>query len=148
MRAAGREIFGNDGAASLYADARVIWDPVETSKALARVFPDLDPIVLSRKLATRQAFVWIKRDLKYGFYAAGGAQFQSARYTSASDAVTLPSFVTFDLGAGYHGKNVDVALTLDNLFDRKYFIAAHGNADMYNMPGAPRTLTVSARWHM
>ena len=94
------------------------------------------------------ASVWIKRDLKYGFYAAGGAQFQSARYTSASDAVTLPSFVTFDLGAGYHGKNVDVALTLDNLFDRKYFIAAHGNADMYNMPGAPRTLTVSARWHM
>jgi len=60
----------------------------------------------------------------------------------------LPSFVTFDLGAGYHGKNVDVTLTLENLFDRKYFIAAHGNADMYNMPGAPRTLTVAARWHM
>jgi len=94
------------------------------------------------------ASVWLKRDLSYGFYLAGGAQFQSARFTSASDQVTLPSYLVFDLGAGYHGKNVDVALTLDNLFDRNYFISAHGNADMYNMPGAPRTLTVSARWHM
>ncbi|MFM0737672.1 TonB-dependent siderophore receptor [Paraburkholderia xenovorans] len=94
------------------------------------------------------ASVWLKRDLVYGFYTAAGAQFQSARFASASDAVTLPSYVTFGLGAGYHGKKMDVALTLDNLFDRKYYISAHGNSDMYNMPGAPRTLTVSARWHM
>jgi catecholate siderophore receptor len=94
------------------------------------------------------ASIWIKRDLPYGFYVAGGSQFQSARFTSASDLVTLPSFVTFDLGAGYHGKKVDVTLTLDNLFNRNYFISAHGNADMSNMPGDPRTFTVSARWRM
>jgi catecholate siderophore receptor len=94
------------------------------------------------------ASIWIKRDLPYGFYVAGGSQFQSARYTSATDLVTLPSFVTFDLGAGYHGKKVDVTMTLSNLFDRKYYIAAHGSADLYNMPGDPRTFTVTARWHM
>ncbi|MFM0209216.1 TonB-dependent siderophore receptor [Paraburkholderia sediminicola] len=125
-----------------YLNGSVDGSPQASSAGL--VLHDNTPGLMPRHSAS----VWIKRDLKYGFYAAGGAQFQSARYTSASDAVTLPSFVTFDLGAGYHGKNVDVALTLDNLFDRKYFIAAHGNADMYNMPGAPRTLTVSARWHM
>ena len=48
---------------SLYADARVIWDPIETAQALARVVPGLDTEVLARKLKTRQAFVWIKRDL-------------------------------------------------------------------------------------
>lgn len=125
-----------------YMNGKVDGSPQATSAGL--VLHDNTPGLMPRHSAS----VWIKRDLKYGFYAAGGAQFQSARYTSASDAVTLPSFVTFDLGAGYHGKNVDVTLTLENLFDRKYFIAAHGNADMYNMPGAPRTLTAAARWHM
>lgn len=57
-------------------------------------------------------------------------------------------YTVFDLGAGYHCKNGDLALTPDNLFDRKYFISAHGNADSHIMPGAPRTFTVSARWHM
>lgn len=125
-----------------YLNGSVDGSPQATSAGL--VLQDNTPGLMPRHSAS----VWIKRDLKYGFYAAAGAQFQSARYTSASDQVTLPAYVTFDLGTGYHGKKVDLTLTLDNLFDRKYFIAAHGNADMYNMPGAPRTLTVTARWHM
>src|SRR5262249_10287924 len=48
---------------SLYADARVIWDPTEAAHALARVIGDLDAKALARKLGTRQAFVWIKRGL-------------------------------------------------------------------------------------
>jgi catecholate siderophore receptor len=94
------------------------------------------------------ANLWVKRELPAGFYAAAGMQFQSARYTSASDLVTLPSFTVFNLGAGYRSKKVDVTLTLDNLFNRRYFIAAHGNADLYNMPGDPRTLTATVKWHM
>ncbi|WP_133645136.1 TonB-dependent receptor [Paraburkholderia flava] len=125
-----------------YMNGSVDGSPQASASGL--ILKDNTPGLMPRHSAS----IWLKRDLPYGFYAAGGAQFQSARYTSASDAVTLPSFVTFDLGAGYHGKKVDVTLTLDNLFDRKYFIAAHGNADMFNMPGAPRTLTATARWHM
>lgn len=125
-----------------YLNGSVDGSPQATSAGL--VLQDNTPGLMPRHSAS----LWIKRDLKYGFYAAAGAQFQSARYTSASDQVTLPTYVTFDLGTGYHGKKVDLTLTLDNLFDRKYFIAAHGNADMYNMPGAPRTLAVTARWHM
>lgn len=94
------------------------------------------------------ANLWLRHDLPYGFYAAGGLQFQSARYTSASDLVTLPSFTVFNLGAGYRSKRVDVTLTLDNIFNRRYFISAHGNADLYNMPGEPRTLTAAVKWHM
>nr|WP_244125622.1 TonB-dependent siderophore receptor [Burkholderia gladioli] len=94
------------------------------------------------------ASLWIKRELPYGFYAAAGMQFQAARYTSASDQVTLPSFTVFNLGGGYRSRIVDVTLTLDNLFDRRYFISGHGNADMYNMPGDPRTLTATVKWHI
>ncbi|WP_321846525.1 TonB-dependent receptor [Paraburkholderia bannensis] len=62
--------------------------------------------------------------------------------------MTLPSFTVFNLGAGYRSKRVDVTLTLDNIFNCRYFISAHGNADLYNMPGEPRTLTAAVKWHM
>ena len=48
---------------SLYADARVIWDPVEAAQSLAKVVSGLDAKTVARKLSTRQAFVWIKRGL-------------------------------------------------------------------------------------
>ena len=58
------EILATDlQAASLYADARVIWDPTETAQSLAGVLPGIDASALATKLATRQAFVWIKRNL-------------------------------------------------------------------------------------
>ncbi len=58
------EILATDlQAASLYADARVIWDPAETAQALAAAVPGVDGAALTKRLATRQAFVWIKRDV-------------------------------------------------------------------------------------
>ena len=58
------EILATDlQAASLYADARVIWDPAETAQALQHAVPGIDAAALTKKLATRQAFVWIKRNL-------------------------------------------------------------------------------------
>jgi len=58
------EILATDlQSASLYADARVIWDPAETAQALKLVVPGLDRDAVTKKLVTRQAFVWIKRGL-------------------------------------------------------------------------------------
>ena len=58
------EILATDlQAASLYADARVIWDPAETAQALQQVVAGIDAAALTKKLATRQAFVWIKRNV-------------------------------------------------------------------------------------
>jgi cell division protein FtsI (penicillin-binding protein 3) len=48
---------------SLYADARVIWDPAEAAQSLGKVITGLDVNAVARKLGTRQAFVWIKRGL-------------------------------------------------------------------------------------
>lgn len=58
------EILATDlQAASLYADARVVWDPAETAQALQAIVPGLDAKALTKKLSSRQAFVWIKRDV-------------------------------------------------------------------------------------
>jgi cell division protein FtsI (penicillin-binding protein 3) len=58
------EILATDlQAASLYADARVIWDPAETAQALKAIVPGLNEASLTKKLSSRQAFVWIKRNL-------------------------------------------------------------------------------------
>ncbi|MFM9865175.1 MAG: peptidoglycan D,D-transpeptidase FtsI family protein [Micropepsaceae bacterium] len=58
------EILATDlQAASLYADARVVWDPAETAEALRGVVPGLDVAALTKRLSSRQAFVWIKRNL-------------------------------------------------------------------------------------
>lgn len=58
------EILATDlQAASLYADARVVWDPAETAQALKAIVPGIDATALTKKLSSRQAFVWIKRNL-------------------------------------------------------------------------------------
>lgn len=58
------EILATDlQGASLYADARVIWDPAVAAKQLKTVLPSIDVDAVTKKLSTRQAFVWIKRNV-------------------------------------------------------------------------------------
>jgi len=49
--------------ASLYADPRQVLDPVVAAKRLAETLPDIDEKKLAARLASKRAFVWIKRDL-------------------------------------------------------------------------------------
>ena len=49
--------------ASLYADPRQVLDPAIAAKRLAETLPDLDEKKLAARLASKRAFVWIKRDL-------------------------------------------------------------------------------------
>ncbi|MEQ8287027.1 penicillin-binding protein 2 [Thalassospira sp.] len=48
---------------SLYADARVVKDPVESADQLLTVLPDLDRDTLIRHLSSRKPFVWLRRNL-------------------------------------------------------------------------------------
>jgi cell division protein FtsI (penicillin-binding protein 3) len=58
------EILATDlRGASLFADARVIWDPAEAARDLAHAIPGLDAGSIAAKLSTRQAFVWIRRNV-------------------------------------------------------------------------------------
>jgi cell division protein FtsI (penicillin-binding protein 3) len=58
------EILATDlRGASLFADAREIWDPADAARQLARVIPGLDADTVARRLSTGKAFVWIKRNI-------------------------------------------------------------------------------------
>jgi cell division protein FtsI (penicillin-binding protein 3) len=58
------EILATDlQGASLYADARVIWDPAQAALQLKSILPSVDATALTKKLSSRQAFVWIKRNV-------------------------------------------------------------------------------------
>lgn len=92
--------------------------------------------------------VWLKHDLPNGFYVAGGVRAEGARYASQYNLTTLPGYMTVDLGAGYRSKHLDVTLNLQNLFNRAYYVSAHGAAENYNMPGAPRMALLGVRYKM
>ncbi len=49
--------------ASLYADARKVIDIDEVSDAIGAILPDVDPSALRKKLSTKRAFVWIRREV-------------------------------------------------------------------------------------
>lgn len=92
------------------------------------------------------ANLWLKRRLNGPWYVAGGVNAQSARFAAPDNAIALPGYAVAQLGAGYAEGHWDVTLTLKNLFNRKYFIAAHSGANDYNMPGEPRALGAGVRY--
>lgn len=92
------------------------------------------------------ANLWLKRRLGGPWYVAGGVNAQSARFAAPDNAIALPGYAVAQLGAGYAEGHWDVTLTLKNLFNRKYFIAAHSGANDYNMPGEPRALGAGVRY--
>jgi len=49
--------------ASLYAEPRRIIDPDEATELLSTVFPELGTDTVRQKLATKQGFVWLKREI-------------------------------------------------------------------------------------
>ncbi len=77
---------------------------------------------------------------KLGFGA--GLIYQSAQFASISNNVELPSFTRVDAGVFYAlGKNTDIQLNIENLFNEEYFPAAHNDNNIST--GAPINARVS-----
>ena len=91
------------------------------------------------------ANLWISHRFGNGFGLAGGVVLVGDQYASASNVVKLPGYTRFDASAFYETKSYDLRLTLNNLLDKEYYISAHGGADLYNTPGAPRSALLSLR---
>lgn len=89
---------------------------------------------------------WIKRVLDGGWSATAGVRTESVRFTSPDNLVRLPGYMVLQIGTGYAARDWDVSLAIKNLLDRRYFIAGHGAANDYNLPGEPRTLTMTMRY--
>ncbi|MDI1308868.1 MAG: TonB-dependent siderophore receptor [Methylotenera sp.] len=149
LSAAGKLADGWDVTAGYaYMDAEItdspstvtsVFGPTATAKkfAIEGNRPSLTP--------RHSANVWLSHRLGNGFGLGGGAVFVGDQYASVSNEVKLPGYVRFDASAYYETKHYDVKLTLNNIFDREYFISAHGGADLYNTYGSPRSALLSLK---
>ncbi|KQM68964.1 TonB-dependent siderophore receptor [Xylophilus sp. Leaf220] len=89
--------------------------------------------------------VWAMKDLGAGFSAGGGLQLVGARFTSLTNQVTLPGYVSADLAAVWRTGPYEIAANLKNATDKRYYVSAHGSVDNLILPGAPRELFVTLR---
>lgn len=92
------------------------------------------------------ANVWVTKALGNGFGVGGGINYVGDRFANAGNTVTLPGYITVDTMAYYRMNGVDLQLKLNNLFDRQYIIAGHGTSPNLNLPGAPRSVQLVARY--
>ena len=91
------------------------------------------------------ANLWLVRTLTAEWRAAAGANYVDDRYTALDNNVVMPSYTTFDTALFYSVPHWDMALRLKNVFDRDYYVSAHGSVDLIT-PGAPRTLEASLNY--
>lgn len=82
------------------------------------------------------------KDLGVGF----GMQTQSSRIPWFSRAFEVPAFTTFDAAIYYTPakSNVQMALNLNNVFDKTYWIGAQNYTRLF--PGAPRNFILTATY--
>ena len=92
------------------------------------------------------ANLWLTKALGHGFGLGGGLNYVGARFANPGNTVTLPGYTTVDVMAYYRMRNWDVQLKLNNLLDRQYIVAGHGSSPNLNLPGAPRSAQVTARY--
>ena len=98
-------------------------------------------------LTPRQsANLWVTKALGHGFGLGGGLNYVGARFANPGNTVTLPGYTTLDAMAYYRMGPWDVQLKLNNLLDRRYIVAGHGSSPNLNLPGAPRSAQVVARY--
>jgi len=81
-----------------------------------------------------------------GFQVGGGITYRGENYAAVDNAVKLPSFATVDLAGFYRPsvKGVSLALNFKNIFNKVYYISANNDSGI--MPGAPRTVELTARY--
>ena len=81
------------------------------------------------------ATFWMKYQLNDAWYMALGGRAESSRFATVSNKTILPGYAVANAAVGYHQDKYDIALNINNIFDNKYFISAHGvggeNANMY-----------------
>lgn len=92
------------------------------------------------------ANLWLMKDLGHGFRLGGGLNYADDRYAAPDNLVTLDGYVTADAALIYQAKAYDLALNVKNIADKHYFVSGHGASNNLNMPGAPRSVELTARF--
>ncbi|MFJ3059215.1 TonB-dependent receptor [Herbaspirillum sp. NPDC087042] len=94
------------------------------------------------------ANLWLTKELGNGFVVGGGANAIGARFANPGNTVTLPGYVTADAMAAYRTEKYELQLNVGNIFNTGYIISGHGSSPNLSLPGAPRNVALSLRYHM
>ncbi|MDB6114012.1 MAG: Iron complex outerrane recepter protein [Lacunisphaera sp.] len=121
----------------------------------ARVSATAQPLLTSARLANAPAHsgnVWVRYNVPTGRLRGFGVGF-GAIYTGErngmvsnvpADMLTIPANTRADLAFYYKWQHGDFAANITNLTNRSYIASADADTDV--IPGAPRKITVSARF--
>jgi catecholate siderophore receptor len=118
-----------------YLDAEITSSPVP---ALRRKRATLTP--------KHSANLWLVKSLGSGWRAGAGVNYVDDRAADPANRVTLPGYTTVEAMAGYKMGKLDLQFNVYNLFDREYIVSGHGVSPNLNLPGAPRTAQLTARY--
>jgi catecholate siderophore receptor len=122
-----------------YLDAKVISSPA---------FDSGRPIQGKRATLTprNSASLWVVRSFHDRVGIGGGANYVGNRWANPGNTVILPHYVTADATAWVRFGKLQLQLNVSNIFDRDYIVSGHGTSPNLNMPGAPRSAVLTARY--
>jgi catecholate siderophore receptor len=122
-------------------DARV-QKPFGNTAAVASIIPAGHKLALTPE---HTFSLWNKYDFGAGWSAGLGLIYQSSSFAAVDNTVTLPSFTRADAAVYYAFRDgkTQLALNVENLFDKKYFPTVDGNNNI--SPGSPRAARVTLR---
>jgi catecholate siderophore receptor len=91
------------------------------------------------QVPTHSASLWNRYDFSPVWGAGLGVVYRGEIFTSTDNTVVVPGFTRVDAALYYSlSKNLKLQLNVENLFDKKYYAAAHSNNNI--SPGSPRGL--------
>ena len=128
-----------------FLDARITSSPAldNSDNVVKRV-----PIQGKRATITprHSANLWVTRSFGSQWRAGAGLNAVAQRFANPGNTVALPGYMTLDAMAGYQVAGLELQLNVSNLLDRRYIVSGHGSSPNLNLPGAPRSAMLTARY--
>jgi catecholate siderophore receptor len=104
-------------------------------------------VVAGARLAQvpRHSFsMWNRYEVSRRLGVGAGVLSRGDRFVATDNTVVLPAFTRVDAALFYSfTEQLRVHVNLENVFDARYYWAAHNNNNI--MPGSPRAIRVSVR---
>lgn len=92
-----------------------------------------------------QTNVFVTKEFGGRFGVGGGINYVGDRWADPANTTVLPNYVTADALAWVALGPVRMQANVYNLANERYIVSGHGTSPILNVPGAPRSVLVTAR---
>jgi len=94
------------------------------------------------QLPEQTASLWNRYDFNDQWGVGLGAVYRGAIFANTSNAVVVKSYTRYDAAVFFDlNEKIGLQLNIENIFDKKYFVAAHNDNNI--TPGSPRAAYLS-----